>query len=153
MTFALSQPKILIIAGALSLFAGWWLAIARGWNQHPVQTSAPHGNVTSIESKGVLENPPVDVKVNGQSVPIKLEGITHVTPDGKTTVTVSGNSTRQVQTSTPSGSTSIHVESSSTTNGGSSNRSSSTTTIRSDSSTHTRVSGNGSTKVNVQTHP
>ncbi|HUC86846.1 MAG TPA: hypothetical protein VMR75_00770 [Candidatus Saccharimonadales bacterium] len=154
MTFV--PTKSTIIAGMVSLAViGAVFTLVHRSAGEPASYKADSSTSTDgspmLASQGVVENPPVSVTVNGETVPAK-PGTTRVdTPGGSATVQVSPDSTavdtqtNHATSSTPEGSLNVSVSSSSS--GSTADSSNNVYT-----SSQTTVSGSGSSVVDIQTN-
>lgn len=164
MTIAPTKPILVTIAFTALALGGFTLA-----HRSP---AAPiyHGSTStsaeitpSLSSMGVVENPPLDITVNGTEVPLKNGTTTVPAGDGAATVTVNGNSASvnassgnsSSSTSTPSGNLNVTIQSSGNNSHTSSNVyqfSSSSSSTHASSSSNVSVFGNGTGHIEVNTH-
>jgi hypothetical protein len=151
-TVPLTRRNILISAVVVAT-AGASITLAHqlsaGSSSEPTLHNTGSIEVTpSLSSRGVVENPPAEVKIDGQSVSVPQSGTATVaTPSGTATVRVSGDQTTVTrQESVPShggsgSSLNISVQSSSNGNDNADNR------VRYRSSTESESSSNSSVKI------
>lgn len=145
--------KTAIAVGVVMVSGGALITLAH--DQMPTTSSS--GNQRGQQNsdvQGVVENPPVDVKINGQQVPVQTGTTSFDTGSGKATISASNDrvEVNHKSTSNTPGNVDVRVKTESHGNSNTSARyrSSTRSSTESSSSSSVEISTKGDSKVNIE---
>jgi hypothetical protein len=157
--FVPNKSVMTVATGVVVVGAVLTLLYQPGSHQATYHGSASTAADITPALSGSASVAPLNLTVNGVSLPAGSGTTTVPASGGTATVSVNGDSASvttngpaTVQTSTPSGNVSISVQSTSNTGSNTSVNSSNSTSSISSSFSSTSVNGNGSSSVHVQTN-
>lgn len=144
--------KTVIAVGVVVASGGALITLAH--NQAPSTSSSGSEQGRSSDVQGVVENPPVDVEINGRQVPVQPGTTSFDTGSGKATINASNDrvEVNHQSTSNTPGNVDVKVRTESYGNSGTSTRYRSSTRSSTESSTTSKVeiTSDGDSKVKIE---
>lgn len=151
---AVPIKKTAIAVGVVMVSGGALITLAHDQTPFTHSNGDERGQQSSSDVQGVVENPPVDVEINGQQVPVQPGTTSFDTDTGKATINASNDRVEvnhQSSSNTP-GNVDVNIKTESHGNSNTSTRYRSSTRSSSESSSTSsvKISTDGDTKVNIE---